>query len=348
MFIAHAARSLVRYFRQLLGAVNLVIVPAKALHPGSSMKLKQLQALRAVAETGSLQAAARRLCVTQPAVSRAIIELEGELGLPVLIRAARGASLTEFGASILKRALVIDREVGRIYDAAEAMRGTIGGRLTIAITPASATRTFVEAITAFTQARPEVQVSILELRRAQIVAGLDDGSLDVALFPEYGLPRDASYYQTEALYEIGSVLAVSSLYRGSLDVTVADLQTMQWMVLDAASDESSLMRTLFAAHDLAPPSRVLRCSSAYVYAELVTRMNVVSTWSDAGAKVLNERLRAGTMRRLNVAGGTPRGSVCVAYPNEDLMTAAARDFIAWLRTALRKPGSADGVTVGID
>ena len=90
------------------------------------MKLKQLQALRAVAETGSLQGAAGRLCVTQPAVSRAIIDLESELGVPLLTRTARGALLTGFGASILKRALLIDREVGRIYDAADAERGAAG------------------------------------------------------------------------------------------------------------------------------------------------------------------------------------------------------------------------------
>ena len=120
------------------------------------------------------------------------------------------------------------------------------------------------------------------------------------------------------------------------------------MVLDAASDESSLMRVLFSKHGLAPPARVLRCSSAYVYANLVTRMDVVSIWSDAGAKVLAERLRSGALRRLNVAGGMPQGAVCMAYPDENLMTPAARDFISWLRMALRKPGSSAGVTVGID
>ena len=142
------------------------------------MKLKQLQALRAVAETGSLQGAAGRLCVTQPAVSRAIIDLESELGVPLLTRTARGALLTGFGASILKRALLIDREVGRIYDAADAERRR--RRLCIAITPVSATEAFLDAVTAFAAERPDVRLSILELRRAQIVAGLQDGSLDIA------------------------------------------------------------------------------------------------------------------------------------------------------------------------
>ena len=74
-------------------------------------------------------------------------------------------------------------------------------------------------------------------------------------------------------------------------------------------------------------------------------MDVVSIWSDAGAKVLS---RASALRRLNVAGGMPQGAVCMAYPDENLMTPAARDFISWLRMALRKPGSSAGVTVGID
>lgn len=313
------------------------------------MKLKQLQALRAVAETGSLQGAAGRLCVTQPAVSRAIIDLESELGVPLLTRTARGASLTGFGASILKRALLIDREVGRIYDAADAERGAAGGSLCIAITPVSATEAFLDAVTAFAAERPDVRLSILELRRAQIVAGLKDGSLDIALYTEYGLLEDAApHYRLESLYEIGSALAVSGGYAGPLDVSAEDLQAQRWMVLDAASDESSLMRVLFSKHGLAPPARVLRCSSAYVYANLVTRMDVVSIWSDAGAKVLAERLRSGALRRLNVAGGMPQGAVCLAYPDENLMTPAARDFISWLRMALRKPGSSAGVTVGID
>lgn len=49
-----------------------------------------------------------------------------------------------------------------------------------------------------------------------------------------------------------------------------------------------------------------------------------------------------------MAGGMPQGAVCMAYPDENLMTPAARDFISWLRMALRKPGSSAGVTVGID
>ena len=310
------------------------------------MKLKQLQALRAVRNRQPARRG-RRLCVTQPAVSRAIIDLESELGVPLLTRTARGALLTGFGASILKRALLIDREVG-IYDAADAERGAAGGSLCIAITPVSATEAFLDAVTAFAAERPDVRLSILELRRAQIVAGLKDGSLDIALYTEYGLLEDAApHYRLESLYEIGSALAVSGGYAGPLDVSAEDLQAQRWMVLDAASDESSLMRVLFSKHGLAPPARVL----------LLVRLCLRQSGNADGCGVDLERCRRESvgrasaqraLRRLNVAGGMPQGAVCMAYPDENLMTPAARDFISWLRMALRKPGSSAGVTVGID
>src|SRR6516225_1762378 len=84
------------------------------------MKLKHLQALQAVAESGSIQEASRKLFLTQPAVSRTIRELENELGIPLLVRTARGATLTDHAAQILKRARAIDRELSRIYEDVDA------------------------------------------------------------------------------------------------------------------------------------------------------------------------------------------------------------------------------------
>ena len=52
-------------------------------------------------ETGSLQDASRVLHLTQPALSRAIKELEGELGITLLIRSNKGMTLTEYGQRML-------------------------------------------------------------------------------------------------------------------------------------------------------------------------------------------------------------------------------------------------------
>ena len=83
--------------------------------------LPSLGALRAfalVAETGSLTAAAARLNITQPAVSRRLRELEAELGVALVQRGANALRLTEEGA---RYAAAIEEGFARIRKATEAL-----------------------------------------------------------------------------------------------------------------------------------------------------------------------------------------------------------------------------------
>lgn len=310
------------------------------------MKLKQLQTLKAIAETGSLQGAANQLAVTQPAVSRAVMELESELGVALLVRSAKGTSLTEAGSNVLSRARVIDREVRRIQEEAEARRGVFNGRLVVGVNPPAATVAFAETITAFADSRPDVQLNVIESRPQQIIAGLRDGSLDVAIFSLFGDQLESPHFDVELIYELSTTLAMSSRYHGPDRVTAKELRTMAWLVLDTTLDGSSFISNFFGAQGIPIPDRILRCSSVNMYAELARRLEVVSTWTQAGEHVLDAGILAGTMKRLIVEGGTPPAHLCLACPNIDLMTAIARDFVGWLRSALRKAGPTPGLSIG--
>lgn len=310
------------------------------------MKLKQLAALQAVHETGSLLAAAERLNVTQPAVSRAIIELEGELGLALLTRSARGATLTEFGLSVLARARLIDREVRRIVEDAQATRSVFNGSLTIAITPPAATADFAATITAFSDAHPDVQLRVLELRRHLIEAGLRDGTIDVALFAQYEEHESSPHFEVALLYDLGITLAASSRYEGPARVSLAALRTMSWLVLDPMVDTHSIISTLFARHKLAMPERIIQCSSLAMYIELAGRLDVVSAWTDAGINVLRKRVEEGMMKTLQLDEQLPRAKLCVAYPAIDMMTATTREFVVWFQSTLRKSPAGTRFSVG--
>ena len=69
-----------------------------------NLNLDQLQALVEVVELGSISAAAKRLNLTQPAVSLQIRELEGRLGMPLLRRAGRQATPTSAGRELADHA----------------------------------------------------------------------------------------------------------------------------------------------------------------------------------------------------------------------------------------------------
>ena len=74
------------------------------------MKLQQLEVLVAVVEHGGIRAAARQLNVSQAAVTKAMRLLAQEAGLPLLLRKARGITVTAAGARLLARARVISRQ----------------------------------------------------------------------------------------------------------------------------------------------------------------------------------------------------------------------------------------------
>src|SRR5262245_28758319 len=71
------------------------------------LKLRDLDILLAVIETGSMGKAARQLNISQPAVSKSIVELEDALGVPLVDRSRRGVVPTPYGQALGKGSIAI-------------------------------------------------------------------------------------------------------------------------------------------------------------------------------------------------------------------------------------------------
>jgi DNA-binding transcriptional LysR family regulator len=93
------------------------------------MDLRQLEIIRAIAETGSFTAAGEKLHVSQSAISRQILLLEDELGEPVFHRIGRRIRITPAGESLLQLSNRVfqdlEETVSAIGDKQESMRGTL-------------------------------------------------------------------------------------------------------------------------------------------------------------------------------------------------------------------------------
>ncbi|WP_168669583.1 LysR substrate-binding domain-containing protein [Paraburkholderia sp. SG-MS1] len=297
------------------------------------MKLRQLDALRAVAEAGSLHEAARRLFLTQPAISRSIRELEVELGMQLLTRSANGATLTPFAHQVLKRALVVQREVGRIVEDAQTARGELGGRLTLAVTPPASTRALADSLIELTAARPDVNLQVIEWRAENIADGLRNGTIDVAIFTQYGEPKNATFEWTK-LYDLDVQLTIAASYQGSETLSIQQLHALPWLLLDSPHDESGFVATLFRAHSMPTPARTTRCSAMNLYLDLAMQMEAVTIFTSLAMPLLSQRVDDGMLKLLKLTEPMPKIGMYLAYSSKELLTATAQDFIRRLRSKL--------------
>jgi DNA-binding transcriptional LysR family regulator len=102
---------------------------------GRRLKLRHMEILLAVVETGSMAKAGTRLAISQPAISRAIAEMEHALGVPVFDRSPRGVEPTQYGRVLLKRGLAAFDEVAQAVKDIDFLADPTVGELWIGTTP---------------------------------------------------------------------------------------------------------------------------------------------------------------------------------------------------------------------
>jgi LysR family transcriptional regulator, nitrogen assimilation regulatory protein len=97
------------------------------------MDVRQLEALLAVAETGSFTAAADHLRTVQSNVSEHVRQLEAELGVQLLVRGRRGTVPTEFGARVIERGRAIRSEIEALHKDLSMLQGLETGHATLGV-----------------------------------------------------------------------------------------------------------------------------------------------------------------------------------------------------------------------
>lgn len=120
-----------------------------------------LHVFLAVAEAGSLSAAARRLRMTQPTVSRRVAELEATVGEPLFVRAVDGASLTSFGERLLEPAKRMAEWAAEVERAAEHAETAPSGVVRVAAPPGIAFELLAPFAVWLRERLPEVRLEVL-------------------------------------------------------------------------------------------------------------------------------------------------------------------------------------------
>ncbi len=143
------------------------------------MELRRLRYFVAVAESGNISKAAQKIFLTQPALSRQIKALEDAVGKLLIERQPHSIRLTPAGELLLHEARELLQHADEVL---ERVRSSGQGlRLRIGYAPTLASGLLSEAVENFIQKHRDARVELLDLSSQEMLAGLEAGTLDVAL-----------------------------------------------------------------------------------------------------------------------------------------------------------------------
>ncbi|WOR14803.1 hydrogen peroxide-inducible genes activator [Hyphomonas sp. FCG-A18] len=160
--------------------------------------LRQLEFLCAIADEGSFSKAADACHVTQPTLSSAIKETEALLGVQLVERESRGASLTRAGAAAVERARAILSDTADMVSAARQAGAPLSGPFRLGAIPTIAPFLLPRTLKALRQSHPELKLYLREDQTERLLEGLRARKLDAALI---ALPWEASGIETMELGE---------------------------------------------------------------------------------------------------------------------------------------------------
>jgi len=219
-----------------------------------NVTFRQLRMFLAVADQGSITAAAAAMHVTQPTVSMQLKELSNAVGLPLYDMVGKRLSLTQAGEELAATARLLVGEWADFGQRIDALKGMTRGRLRVAVV--STAKYFIPRILgAFCKAHPDVEIALEIANRDGVVQRLRDNRDDLYIMsrPPVDLDVQARVFLSNPLVVIAPV---SHPLAGQPDVSLAQLASERFVLREQGSGTRLACDAHFAQHQFRPTVRL--------------------------------------------------------------------------------------------
>ena len=219
--------------------------------------LRQLQVYLALAANHSFSQTGQTLGLTQSAVSRAMAELEGQLGVRLLDRTTREVLLTDAGELLARRVAPLlqelDDALAEVADVGHAARGLVR----VASSPTLSAALMPQCIAACSQQLPQVQLQLVDRLQQEVLAQVRNGDVHFGLVVEPPTLDDLEHATLLHDPFVAVLPALHPLVRAQADSAVIALdwralQGQALVLLDHASGSRRLMDAALAQHGCGP------------------------------------------------------------------------------------------------
>jgi len=287
------------------------------------MRLQQLQLILALAETGSLRAAALRLNVTQPALSKALRLLEEEFEAPLAVRTPKGVRLAPAGELLAARATIVLREIERAREEIAWQTHQAQARVSIGISPVAAAMLLPGALARLHARWPLVVVRVVDTLYPDAITLMRSGDLDIALGP---LPANGagSDLHIQALFESQLVLVVREGHPKADARKLAELVDSGWVITGPDHGPGDPRVLGFAKSGLVVPRPWVECESFSSLLVLIGKLDLI------GIMPLGHFERYGAnmgLLRLDIEDPMPSNTVHAIWRADTPLTVPTRSLL---------------------
>jgi DNA-binding transcriptional LysR family regulator len=228
------------------------------------LKLRDLDILATLIDAGSMGKAAGRLNVSQPAVSKAIAELEGALGVRLVDRGRRGIVPTPYGLALRKRSVAIFNDLRQGVQDIDFLSDPTTGEIRIGSTDPLSVAVVSPCIERLSRKYPRMSFHVVAGDTAGLYREVSDRNIELAICRMIGpLPDDLT---AEVLFH--DALAVLTSAKNPLTrrrkLTLAELMNEPWVQLPADSLFGAMVIEVFRANGYEPPRPTVVTHSEYL------------------------------------------------------------------------------------
>ena len=295
--------------------------------------LRQLRTVLEVGVSGSLARAAERLSVTQPTVTKAIQEIEANIGVELFERTNRGVVPTRYGDALLRHGKLVMAQLSQATDEISHLKGGTGGHVVVGTLLAAATRLLPDALAGLQASRPGLSIAVMEGTNDFLMPKLRAGELDcvVGRLPEF---RERAGLVQEALLEDSArvVAKIGHPLLRSQRIGLADTLRYRWIL---PRPETTLRRQVekdFRDSGLEPPGAAIESVSPMLVRRLLLLGDYLAVWP---LEVASIEASLGLVATLDLELPSTRGPIGITIRRGHDLSPAALALVDALRGAAR-------------
>jgi len=303
------------------------------------MNLDHLKTFQEVVRLGSFSEVAKKLAISQPAVSFQIQKLEHELGMRLIDRTQRTITLTVAGKRLLRFAESIESERERLQNDLEQMREEVSGELLIAASTIPGEFLLPPLLAKFKQMHPAVRIQVDISDSLTVINGVRNNSYEVGFCGMAPEGQDLASFKI-ASDEIVLIVFPDHPFAQRGEVSPADLEGEPLIFRETTSGTQRNLENYLSRAGLDPgkwaPHLILGTTQAVVSA--VAAGAGIAFVSNLA---IHRYLAPGLVRQIEVSGLRLSRDFYIIYRRERVVSRLLEEFLSFIRLEVSGNGRED-------